>query len=126
MKRLWFGLAILAVLLASGYLILNRLDKIHAPIAADLEQAAAAALREDWDTALDLAQHATIRWEKFHRFTAAFADHTPMDELDSLFAELNIYARMQENPHFSATCAHLRFLTTTIADSHRLTWQNLL
>ena len=126
MKRLWLGLTILAVLLLSGCLIYNRLDKMLAPIATDLELAAAAALQDDWGTARDLAVHAAIRWEKFHRFTAAFADHTPMDELDSLFAELTVYARQQEKPHFAAICAHLSFLSTTIADSHRLTWWNLL
>lgn len=126
MKRLWIGLSILVVLLAGCCLIHTALARIHDPIATDLEQAAAAALIEDWATARDLALHATTRWEKFHRFTAAFADHTPMDELDSLFAELRIYAGTRENPHFSATCTHLSFLATSIAESHRLSWWNLL
>lgn len=126
MKRLWIGLSILALLLTGSFLIHAALARIHNPIAADLEQAAAAALNEDWATALDLAQHATVRWEKFHHFTAAFADHTPMDELDGLFRELKIYAGMRENPHFSATCTHLSFLATSIAESHRLSWWNLL
>lgn len=126
MKRLWMGFAILAVLLAGSLLIHTALARIHDPIAADLKQSAAAALTEDWDTALDLAQHAAVRWEKFHRFTAAFADHTPMDELDGLFSELKIYARLRENPHFSATCTHLSDLAAAIAESHRLSWWNLL
>lgn len=126
MKRLWIGLSLLVVLLAGGCLIHTALARIHEPIAADLEQAAAAALMEDWATARDLAEHAAIRWEKFHRFTAAFADHTPMDELDGLFAELKIYAGMRENPHFSSTCTHLSFLAAAIAESHRLSWWNLL
>lgn len=126
MKRLWIGLSILVVLLAGCCLIHTALARIHDPIAADLEQAAEAALMEDWATARDLAQHASIRWEKFHHFTAAFADHTPMDELDGLFAQLKIYAGMRENPHFSATCTHLSFLATAIAESHRLSWWNLL
>ncbi len=126
MKRLVLGTAILAVLLAGGLLVSRAMAGIHDPIAADLQRAAVAALTEDWAAAQDLLQRATDRWEHFHRITAAFADHTPMDELDSLFVELNIYARQQENPHFSATCARLSFLATTIADSHRLTWQNLM
>lgn len=126
MKRMRLGLFILAALLAGCCLIHTALDKIHAPIAADLEQAAAAALNDDWATAQDLAQHASVRWERFHRFTAAFADHTPMDELDGLFRELRIYAGMRENPHFSATCVHLSFLAASIAESHRLSWWNLL
>lgn len=126
MKRFWIGLVILAVLLAGSCLIHTALVRIHDPIADDLKLSAAAALTEDWDTALDLAHHAAVRWEQYHRFTAAFADHTPMDELDSLFAELKIYARQRENPHFSATCTHLSYMASSIAESHRLSWWNLL
>lgn len=126
MKRFWLGLFILASLLGGSLAIHGALVRIYDPIAADLEQASVAALKEDWATAQDLAQHATVRWEKFHRFTAAFADHTPMDELDGLFRELKIYAGMRENPHFSATCAHLSFMATSIVESHQLSWWNLL
>lgn len=126
MKRFWIGVLILAVLLVSGCLIRTALMRIHSPIAADLKRSAAAALVEDWDTALDLARHAAVRWERFHHLTAAFADHTPMDEVDGLFAELKIYARQRENPHFSATCRRLSALANAIAESHRLSWWNLL
>ncbi len=126
MKRLWIGILILSALLASGCLIREALMKIHTPIAADLQHSAAAALTEDWNTALDLAQHAAVRWERFHHFTAAVADHTPMDEVDGLFAELKIYASQRENPHFSATCRRLSALAEAIAESHRLSWWNLL
>ncbi len=126
MKRLWIGIVILALLLAGGYLIRTALISIHTPIALDLEQAAEAALREDWATALRLARVATDRWNRYHRFTAAFADHNPMDELDGLFAQLPVYAQQRENPHFSATCKQLSFLATAIAESHRLSWWNLL
>lgn len=126
MKRFWIGLFILAALLGGSIAIHWTLHKIFSPIVADLERASVAALKEDWATAQDLVQHAAVRWEKFHRLTAAFADHTPMDEVDGLFRELRIYAGMRENPHFSATCAHLSFMANSIAESHRLTWQNLL
>ena len=126
MKRFWLGILVLAVLLGGCCLIRTALEKIHQPIAADLEQAAAAALTQDWATALDKAEHAFVRWEKFHHFTAAFTDHTPMEELDGLFQELKIYAWEQENPHFSATCARISLLAASFAESHRLSWWNLL
>lgn len=126
MKRLWIGIAILAVLLAGSLSISFAMEKIHRPIARDLESAAQKALDEDWETALTLFHKANARWEKYHRFTAAFADHTPMDEMDTLLEELEIYAKQQENPHFSATCAHLYFMATAIAESHSASWWNLL
>lgn len=126
MKRLWIGLVILSTVLGSSGLIRKGLETIHSPIAEDLNTAAAAALTDDWDTALDKAEHAYVRWNTFHRFTAAFTDHTPMEELDGLFEELKIYARQRDNPHFSATCKRLRFLVFSIPEAHRLSWWNLL
>lgn len=126
MKRLWIGIFILTVLLGGSVAISTAMERIHQPIARDLQQAADRAQQEDWAAALEHFQRAKLRWEKYHNFTAAFADHTPMDEMDTLLSELNIYATERENPHFGATCAHLAFMATAIADSHLLTWWNLL
>ncbi len=126
MKRFWIGILILALLLAGSILIHQSLRFIHQPIADDLEQAANAALQEDWGTALFLARRASARWYQFHHITAAFADHTPMDELDGLFAQLPVYAQQRENPHFSSTCRQLSFLAQSMADSHKLSWWSLL
>lgn len=126
MKRFWMGVVILAVLLIGSGAICAAFSSIHRPIAAELEQAAQLALDGDWDNAFVCARWAGDRWEKYHRLTAAFADHTPMDEMDTLLKELEIYAQEKENPHFSATCSHLAFMATAIAESHLLTWWNLL
>ncbi len=126
MKRLWIGVLILAVLLSGSLAISIAMARIHRPIAQDLELAAQEALDGHWSEALALAQQANDRWEKYHRFTAAFADHTPMDEMDTLLEELEVYAKQRENPHFSATCAHLYFMATAIAESHDISWWNLL
>lgn len=126
MKRLWIGILILSVLLAGSCSITLAMERVHRPIAETLGQAAQKAAENDWDAALSLLDQANGRWEKYHRFTAAFADHTPMDEMDTLLQELEIYSRERENPHFSATCAHLSFLAAAIADSHTISWWNLL
>ena len=126
MRRLLLGTTILAVLLAGGSLLCQTMEDIHAPIAADLQRAGLAALAEDWATAQDLLTHAAVRWDTFRRITATFADHTPMDEVDGLFQELQVYVRTRENPHFSAICAHLQTRIQAIWENHRLTWQNLL
>lgn len=126
MKRFWIGISILAVLLVSGWLSQKGMVAVHRPIADDLEQAAQAALEEDWETALPLAAHAHARWKKYHHFTAAFADHNPMDDLDGLFAELEIFGYEREMPHFAAVCLHLHQLADSMAESHGINWWNLL
>lgn len=126
MTRFWISLLILALLLGGGFLIHHAIRFIHEPIAQDLEQAAHAAMQEDWSSALHLARRASARWHQFHHLTAAFADHTPMDELDQLFAQLPVFAHERENPHFSVTCQELSSLARAMAESHRFSWWNLL
>ena len=126
MNHLWIGVLILAILLALGLVVSWGMDAIHDPIANDLAAAAEAALDSDWDTALSCVHRASARWEKYRRFTAAFADHTPMDELDQLFAQLPFFAHQRENPHFSALCQELSTLARAMAESQRLSWWNLL
>ncbi len=126
MKRLWLGIGILAVLLAVSALCCMAMDRIHSPIACDLEQAAQASDRADWQQAAALVQQAQSRWEKYWYFTAAVADHTPMDELDGMFRELEVYLQAKEQPHFAVTALHLSELARAMADSHLPTWWNLL
>ena len=126
MKGFFIGVAVLAILLVTGAVIAWGMDAIHQPIAQQLQQAEQAALAEDWDTALREAAAARDAWDSGWRITAAFADHTPMDDIDGLFAELEIYAKAREKDHFAATCAHLAQLAEAMAKSHSPTWWNLL
>lgn len=126
MKRFWLGVAILGVLLILGVILTVSMDAIHSQIAVTLQQAQDAAFAGDWDAATRMAQKAQDRWEHYWRFTAAFADHNPMDELDGLFAELMIFSQEREMPHFAAVCAHLSQLARSMANSHGVGWWNLL
>ncbi|MBO7184350.1 MAG: DUF4363 family protein [Oscillospiraceae bacterium] len=126
MKRFWLGVLILLLLLSGSLLINTSMRRIHTAISQDLAEAADAAMAKNWEQAFHLARSAMHRWDRYHRFTAAFADHTPMDDLDALFVQLPVFAQQREDPHFAATCLELSFLATAIAESHRLTWWNLL
>lgn len=126
MRRLTVGIVIMALLLLGSGLIGGAMSRIHRPIAQALAQAAEQAQSGDWAQAQESAAHAAARWRYYHCFTAAFADHTPMDEMDALLQELEVYARAREDPHFSATCAHLSDMAGAFAQCHLLTWWNLL
>ncbi len=126
MRRLWLGIGILAVLLALSWGVAGAMEKIHTPIAQSLSQAAEAADREDWAQAQTLAEAAKTRWERYWKFTAMVADHTPMDELDGQFEELMVFLEAREHPHFSVTARHLTALAQAMADSQTPTWWNVL
>ncbi len=126
MRRLIWGLCILGLLLGLCAGVAWAMERVHEPISSLLQQAAEAADREDWAAARRLTIAAQARWTQYWRFTAAVADHTPMDELDGLFGELETYLQHEEQPHFSATCRHLALLANAMADSHTPSWWNII
>lgn len=126
MKRFWLGAALLAVILGLGLWFSYRMDRDNRPISQALTQAAQAALEEDWEAALALEGQARSRWKEQWHATAALADHAPMDEIDSLFRELEIYGIQRSEEDFAATCAKLSALTRAMGDAHALSWWNLL
>ena len=126
MARGWFGAGILAVFLILGLVLSGVTDKAHLPTGELLEQAAQKALADDLAGGIALGTEAKARWETQWTLTAAIADHGPMDEVDSLFAEMEIYARTEEAPHFAACCKELAQRLQAIADAHRFSWWNVL
>ena len=126
MKRFWIGISVLAVLLASGSTVSFFMEHCHRPISSELAQAAQAAQSDRLDAAAELAQSAHAQWLHCRDFTAAFADHTVLEEIDALFAEIDVYAATGDSIAFSAACAHLSELAKAVAESHHPKWQNLL
>lgn len=126
MKRLWIGIIVLSLLLASGGMVAYFMERCHTPIRHDLEQAAQAATKGRSAEAAQLAQQAKSRWLRCRDFTAAFADHDVLEEIDAIFAEIDVYAKIGDFAAFSAACAHLSELANAVAESHHPKWQNLL
>ena len=125
-KRFYFGLAILLLLLVLGISTMLTMKAIHEPVEAALSQAADLALTGQQDKALTLAREAYNRWEKFHALTASFADHSPMDDTDTLFQEMLVYGTTGETPHFIACCRELTVMTQAMYDAHVFSLKNLL
>ncbi len=125
-KRFYLGIGILVVFLVLGIGIHMAMDRLHTPAEKALEQACDLALRGDMVQAEALAHQAKQDWEKFWHFSASVADHTPMDEIDQMFAEMEVYAQAGEVPHFAACCAQLGRLISSMADAHRPNWWNFL
>lgn len=126
MKRLWLGVALLAALLAASLAVQAVANHIHDPIAKDLEQAAEAALSEDWAEADRLYRRARDAWQRHHGATASLADHSPMDELDMLFAQLRVFSQEQEAVHFASTCRSAAQMAQAMAQAHSLSWWDFL
>lgn len=122
-RRFYLGAGLLAVILLLGLLTAWAMDKNQQPIADLLEQAAQA---EQLETGIQLARQAEQGWKATWKWIAAAADHTPMDEIDALFAELEVYAKAGEDVHFSACCKQLASLLRAVSEAHKLSWWNLM
>lgn len=126
MGRFWMGVGILLVFLALGLWIAGSMDGVHQQICTTLDQAAQQTVNGDLDTGIALAQQAQERWQHNWHATAAVADHEPMDEIDSLFAQLELYGTVGRQVEFAAYCTRLSQLISAVGEAHTLTWWNLL
>ena len=126
MGRFWFGTALLAVLLLSGWLLGSGISKAGEKSVAPLEQAAAAALAEDWVTAAENRTAAQTHWEKVRPFAAALCRHEPVEQIDLLFAQLEIFETDRDVAEFASTAAGIAQTLKTLPVPHRFHWWNLL
>lgn len=126
MRRIWLGIGILTALLAAGLWAQWEMQALNLPIAQELERASAFALAENWEAAQALAENAVRQWEANRGKTASLADHSPMDEVDLLLAELDVYGVTRETPHFAACCTQLSRMVRAIGQAHVFNWWNVL
>ena len=126
MVRGWLGIGILILFLILGFVTAGAMDHAHIPTEKLLAQAAEDALTGDFEKAVALGTEAKNRWSSHWNGTATVADHSPMDDVDALFAEMEIYAESQEKPHFAACCKELSQRIQAVAGAHRFSWWNIL
>ncbi len=126
MKRLWIGIGFLVLLLTLGVTVGMTLTSLQDSISQTMEEAAQAALAEDFPTAYALADQAQALWQRQRHFAAAFTDHEPLEQMDSYFAELNIYRVKGDAPDFAAICALLAEQSRAVGESHGFSWWSFL
>lgn len=126
MKRIWIGIGLLVVILIAGIWVAETMENIQKPNADDLRRASQLALEEQWPLAEALTKRARDTWEKKWHLTASVANHAPMDEIDGLFAQLKVYAKVRDQISYSGTCAYLAERIEAMGHEHAFHWWNLL
>ena len=126
MGKGWLGAGLLVVFLIFGICLSAAADNACLPTEDLLKQAAEKTLSGDFVEGIALGKEAQSRWEGQWNAIAAIADHEPMDEVDALFAEMEVYATTGEQPHFAACCEALAQRIHAFADAHRFSWWNVL
>ena len=126
MKRLWFGVGLLILLLLLGAAITVYVGQLQARISSQLLRAADAAQAGLWeDTALYCSRAETL-WEQQRHMIASIADHEPMEEVDSLFSQLEILLQARDPVAFSLTCSSLEVFVRAIGEAHSISWWSIL
>lgn len=126
MGRFWLGVCLLVLFLVLGIWVTCSMDSIHQPLSDTLQEAAEKSLSGDLETGIALAQQAREIWDSQWHSSAILADHAPMDDIDGLFAQMEIYARAGKAVDFAAYCARLSNLIAAMGEAHSPNWWNLL
>ena len=126
MARGWLGVIILVAFLIGGMMAAYGMSSAHMPTAELLQQASEMTVNGEFPEAVLLGMQAKDRWEAQWNGTASLADHGPMDEVDALFGEMEVYAITGEEPHFAACCAELAKRIEAVAEAHKFSWWNVL
>lgn len=126
MGRLWIGIGILVILLAMGIGLLWGSGVFFEELSQDLEQAGELALAGNWQAAGEKAEKSREKWEAYRRFWASFTDHEPVEQMQDLFSQLEVYQRRQLEVDFAAVCRNLVHLAEAMDESHSLRWWSVL
>ena len=124
MKRIWFGGALLALLLILGILCAGFMEDTHLEQAAHLNRAADLAAAGNWTAANSTFSKAHQNWDKRSPIISGLSDHEPMDQIEGCFAQLEVFAQMQDAASFSSSCRFLAKQLEALGKSHSLNLQN--
>lgn len=91
-----------------------------------LDHAAAAASNGDWLTARRLTAQSKLEWDRRHLLFSALYDHAPIDQIDGLFAQLEVFSESRKTASFESTCVYLARQLESLGRSHSFNFSNFL
>lgn len=122
MKRCWFGLGLLALLLVLGLLCALFLGRFGAELSRDA--AAAAALAEaDRPGAEKILESVGQRWQEKRFWLAVLTDHKAIGEADSL---LRLLESPLEADSFRENALRLSVIFRQLGQNQLPKWENIL
>lgn len=98
---------------------------IHGPISGQLLRAQQQVLVGAFPQGRTSAVQAKAQWEKWQHFRSCISDHTPVEQIDAGFAELESYGASGEDAAFAAKCAELAQQVKAVGEAQKLTWWNI-
>lgn len=126
MSRLWIGIGLMVVLLAMGIGLLWGSSVFFKEFSEQMEQAGDLAMAGNWAAAEKKVAQNRGKWEKWRFFWSSFTDHEPVEQMQSLFSQLEVYRQRQLQVDFATVCRNLAHVAEAIEESHGLKWWSIL
>ena len=126
MNRLWIGVVILLFFLAMGGAIWWGSHVFFGNFSRDMELAGQAAVEENWTVAGEKIEKCRQKWERQRPFWAALTDHAPMEQIQNLFSQLELYEKQRLSTEFAACCRSLSKEAEAVGETHGLAWWSVL
>ena len=125
MKRIWFGVVLLILILVLGLISSTFMKETWLKQSENLNRAAILASDGDWVNARNLLAEAQAEWEEKQLLLAVLCQHEPIEQIDGLFAQLEVFSESRRTASFSSTCVFLSKLIDSLGRSHNLNLKNL-
>lgn len=123
---MWIGIALLVLILAASIWLWWGLGGIFREMGSALDGAAQAAMATDWATADAYTAEAATLWKTYRTAAASFTDHEPLEQIDALFRELELYRQQSLPGQYAVVCIHLSRLAEAVEEALSLKWWSLL
>ena len=124
MKRIWFGAGLLIALLLLGLLCGFLIEHSQLESAEKLQRASDCAAEGDWAGAKTLLAEANQLWMRKRPLITALCDHEPIEEIEKLYAKLEVFADERSIISFRSVCAELSRQLEALGNSHNFTFGN--
>ena len=126
MKRTVVGFFLLIALLGGGVLSGWHQSRYHEGVTVLLEQGARLAMEGKMAAAAETALDARKVWERGWTLAAVLTDNNPLEQVDTGFRRLEVYAQAGDNLSFAVLCAELAGQVQALGDAHGAQWWNFL
>lgn len=125
MKRSIYGALMLLVLLITGIFTTWFMGSCHKGVVDSLEEAAVFAENGNWNRVQEKLQQAKADWDDRWGISAALSDHEPMEKINSLFAQAEVWTKARDDTAFLDVCARLCEALQAIGEAHSVAWWNI-
>lgn len=126
MTRFRIGALLLLLLLGLSLWAQSSSAAVNLPIAQRIRTAGSCALAGDWSGAEENAAAAVRRWQEHWTATALLADHSPMEDIDCLLAQLPAAAEGRDAGEYAALCFDIARRVSAVAQAQQLTLSSFL